>query len=47
MATVPEGKTIWIGNKQYKAGDQLPALYKEPVKKSAKKDTADKQKELV
>lgn len=32
MITVPEGKTIFIGNKKYKAGAVLPAGYtiKEP-----------------
>lgn len=30
---VPKGKTIWIGNKRYKAGDELPASYSLPEKK--------------
>lgn len=36
MAIVPEGKTIYIGKRKYKAGEQLPVSYKLPEKKPAK-----------
>ncbi len=34
--TVPKGKTIWIGNREYKEGAALPDSYKLPEKKSSK-----------
>lgn len=34
---VPEGKTIYIGKRKYRAGEELPAFYKVPEKKTAQK----------
>lgn len=42
--TVPEGKEIWIGNKLYKAGEELPVSYKMPEKKQVKQPELKKEK---
>lgn len=42
MAVVPEGKTVYINQKKYKAGDELPAGYVHPWDK--KKDAPPKEK---
>ena len=41
---VPKGKEIWIGNKKYKAGKELPANYNLPEKKkqNPKKESDNK-----
>jgi hypothetical protein len=41
---VPEGKKIYIGNKKYKAGKELPASYTLPEKKNSSNNKSKKDK---
>ena len=42
--TVPEGKKVYIGNREYKAGDELPKGYVIPEKKKSAKPAVKPEK---
>ena len=44
MATVPEGKTIYIGKKKYKASEELPKDYKLKTQVSTSQKKASDEK---
>lgn len=45
MATVPEGKTVYIGKREYRTGDELPSWYKLPGEPKPKKSSGRPKKQ--